>query len=512
VTPEIVPRWEWRTFGDDFGLAESRIAPLAAERVQESDELYLLSRRSDASVKVRDGLMDVKHLEEVNGDGLEQWRPVLKAPFPLSQQNVELLLAELGVPASMPLRPSYTEDQVVAELVGGSPDLTAVGVHKRRGRFTFAGCMAELTDVRTDSGATRTMAIEAEDPGAVIAAVRELGLEQRPNTCLARGLKQLLGLGGVPAAVIDVGTNSVKFLIGERSADGSWRAVVDRAEVTRLGEGVEEGGELQPAPVARTADAIVSMVDEARRHGVTEIAAVGTAGLRRASNPELLIVAVRERCGVEIEVISGDEEARLAYLAATSALPVADGTFVLFDSGGGSSQFTFAHDGDIDDRFSVPVGAVRFTERFGLDGVVSEETVAAALEAIAAELTQLDDRPSPDSIVGLGGTSTNLAAVLHNLTTYDPEVVNGTVLERDEIDRQIELFRTRTAEQRRELPGLQPKRAEVILAGALVVRSVLAKLDRPSLTVSDRGLRHRLISERFGSDDPARPSVAPSRA
>ena len=120
--------------------------------------------------------------------------------------------------------------------------------------------------------------------------------------------------------------------------------------------------------------------------------------------------------------------------------------------------------------------------------------------------------PSPDSIVGLGGTSTNLAAVKHGLATYDPEVVTGTVLERSEVDRQIELFRTRTADERRRIPGLQPKRAEVILAGALIVRSVLTKLDRPSLTVSDRGLRHRLIIERFGAAGSAEPLVVQSPA
>ena len=329
MTDAIVPRWEWRTFGDRFGAAEDRIADLAAERVQESDEVYVLSLRSDASVKVRDGLMDVKHLEDVNDDGLEQWKPVLKKPFPLSQQDVELLLGELGIPAPTSLRTSYTQDQVVAELVGGTPELTAVDVHKRRGRFTFEGCMAELTDVRTDAGATRTIAIETDDPNAVIAAVRELGLEQRPNTCLARGLKQLQGFGAVRRAVIDVGTNSVKFLVGERADDGGWRPVLERAEVTRLGEGIEEGGALQPAPVARTADAIVAMAEEARRLGADEIAAVGTAGMRRASNPKLLIDAVRDRCGIEIEVISGEEEARLAYLAATSALPATAGSFVL---------------------------------------------------------------------------------------------------------------------------------------------------------------------------------------
>ena len=98
----------------------------------------------------------------------------------------------------------------------------------------------------------------------------------------------------------------------------------------------------------------------------------------------------------------------------------------------------------------------------------------------------------------MGGTVTNLAAVKQGLASYDPEVVHGTVLDCEEVDRQIELYRTRTSDERREIAGLQPKRAEVILGGACIVRTVMEKLGRDSLTVSDRGLRHGLLVERFG--------------
>jgi exopolyphosphatase/guanosine-5'-triphosphate,3'-diphosphate pyrophosphatase len=299
-------------------------------------------------------------------------------------------------------------------------------------------------------------------------------------------------------AVIDVGTNSVKFVIAERTEDGSWTTVVDRAEVTRLGEGLDDGGELRAEPLERTVEAVAAMVDEAREAGVAEIAAVGTAGLRIASNSATFLDAVRERAGVEVEVISGEEESRLAYLAVTSALDLGDSTLVVFDTGGGSSQFTFGRGDRVDERFSVNVGAVRFTERFGLDGVVDEQTLGAARDAIATDLDRLDGRPVPDVVVGMGGAVTNLAAVKHELATYDPSVIQGATLEAAEVDRQIELYRTRTAEERRDIVGLQPKRAEVILAGALIVHTVLARLGRDRLTVSDRGLRHGVLAERFG--------------
>jgi exopolyphosphatase / guanosine-5'-triphosphate,3'-diphosphate pyrophosphatase len=489
----IVPRWEWRTFGERFGDAEDRFAELTPESVQESEEVYVLSWVADETVKVRDGLLDIKHLEHVNEDGLEQWKPVLKEGFPLSADAVGVALGALGVPASS--APSVSN---VDDLVGVSKGLVAVPVWKRRVHYTLSGCMAELTDVRTDAAETRTIAVEAEDPARVIAAVRELGLGSRPNVSFPRGLKTLRGLGAHRYAVIDVGTNSVKFHVGERRADGSWATVVDRAEVTRLGEGLDESGSLGPEPMERTITAIAGMADEAKRDGVEAIAAVGTAGLRLAKNSADFVAAVRERCGVEIEVISGEEEGRLAYLAATSGLELGQGPLVVFDTGGGSSQFTFGHGKEVIERFSVNVGAARFTERFRLDNAVSEEAVAAVFEAIAGDLARLDGRPVPDALVGMGGAVTNLAAVKHRLPKYDPEVVQGTVLDLDEIDRQIELYRTSNADERSRIVGLQPQRAEVILAGACIVRTVIATLGVDSATVSDRGLRHGLVLERFG--------------
>jgi len=300
-------------------------------------------------------------------------------------------------------------------------------------------------------------------------------------------------------AVIDVGTNSVKFHIGELAANGTWSTVVDRSEVTRLGEGLDETGRLEPGPMTRTAEAIAGMASDAETNGVAGLAAVGTAGLRLAANSGEFIREVEDRCGVSIEVISGEEEGRLAYLAVTSALGVAKGSLVVFDTGGGSSQFTFSHDERIDERFSVPVGAVRFTERFGLDGVVADDVLAGALDAISAELSSLDGRAAPDAVAALGGAVTNLAAVKLELETYDPDRVNGTLLERTEVERQIELYRALTADQRRQIVGLQPGRAEVILAGACIVRTVMSKLACATLTVSDRGLRHGLLVERFGA-------------
>jgi exopolyphosphatase/guanosine-5'-triphosphate,3'-diphosphate pyrophosphatase len=463
----------------------------------ESDEIYLLSLATDASVKARGGLLDVKRLERVSEDGLELWRPVMKARFPLSADDVGSVMAALGAAVPPPARGEYSLDGFLDEVVRPSSTLRAVEVHKHRRHYTVGGCMVELSEVGTDRGSAQTVAVESERPERVLAVVRDLGLELRRNVSVPRALKAIVGFGA-RYAVVDVGTNSVKFHVGERTAEGGWTTVADRAEVTRLGEGLDAVGRLGARQMERTLDAIAGMVDQAHRDGVAATAAVGTAGLRIAANSAEFVAAVRESAGIEIEVISGEEESRLAYLAATSGLGVRLGSLVVFDTGGGSSQFTFGHDRQVEERFSVNVGAVRLTERYDLGGAVSEEVLASALEAISADLARLDGRPAPDTLIGLGGAVTNLAAVMHRLETYDPDVVQGAVIDAAEIDRQIELYRTRTAEERRAIVGLQPNRAEVILAGACVVRTVLSKLGRESLTVSDRGLRHGLLVDRFG--------------
>lgn len=501
----IIPRWEWRTFGRDIGAAEAAFAALEASPPKDSDEIYFLAVAPEGAagvpdtIKVRDELMDIKVLREVDANGLERWEPVLKAAFPLSVADVRRVFDGLRVAAPALAREAYTQAQFLDELAGPRAGIRAVPVHKRRVRYTLDGCSAELSEVTADGRTTRTIAVETEDAAAVIAAVRRIGLGAHLNTSYPRGLATLLADLPARYAVIDAGTNSIKFHVAERAAGGGWQRVADRAEITRLGEGLDATGEIGEDALARAIEAVGGMVAEARRLGVVALAAVGTEGLRRATNRADVVRRIAERTGVTIEVISGEDEARLAYLAAISALPLGDGAVVVFDTGGGSSQFTFGHDASVDERFSVDVGAVRFTERFGLGGVVAPDVLDAALTAIAGDLGRLAGRQTPEALVGMGGAITNITAVKHGLATFDPDVVQGTVLELAEIDRQIALYASSDLEGRRRIVGLQPKRADVILAGACIVRTVMDQLGAPSLTVSDRGLRHGVLVERFGA-------------
>ena len=431
VMTAIVPRWEWRTFGSSFGAAEDALAELASSgEPKESDELYLLSTE-DGNVKVRDGLMDIKVLREADQAGLERWEPVMKHPFPLAAEDVSLVLEVLRVPQPRLTRSAYDLDELLDELVRPIGAVREAQIHKRRTRFTVGGCMAELTDVIADGRSTRTVAVESEDAEAVLEAVRSVGLDSYLNVSYQRGLTALLDEVPPRYAVIDVGTNSVKFHVGERGPDGSWRAVVDRLEMTRLGETLQETGGISDAAIERTADAIADMVDEARRIGARAIAAVGTAGMRIARNRDDVVRAVRARTGVTIEVIAGDEEARLAYQAVRTGLGPIDGSVVVFDTGGGSSQFTFGEGPEVLERFSVDVGS-RPAIRSGSVSI-GWSRPAHCRRRIGATLRIFRSSTSArrrTRLVGMGGAVTNMTAVMLQLATYDLGRVQGATLDR----------------------------------------------------------------------------------
>jgi exopolyphosphatase/guanosine-5'-triphosphate,3'-diphosphate pyrophosphatase len=497
----ISARWEWRTFGPGARVAERRWRDLQPSAEQVSDEVYLLSGDGQ-TVKYRDELMDVKQLLETDAFGLQQWTPVMKASFPIGRAELERVFDSLRVPLPALERDWYAFDEFRRELTGPARGIRTVDVHKRRIRYRVDGCSAELTEVSADGLPAITVAVESEDPQAVIGVVRSLELDDYVNTAYPDGLIRILEATPERYAVVDAGTNSIKFHVAERTADG-WRTVADRAEVTRLGEGLSEGGPIAREPIERAVETIKGMADEARALDVLAIAGVGTAGLRMASNGPEVAAEVLRRTGVDIEIISGERESRLAFLAARAGLPAPRGITAVLDTGGGSTQLTFGRGDAVDEQWSVNVGAARYAEAFGLDDAVSSEVIAEARAAISNDLARLDGTGPVDELVGMGGAITNLTAVSLGLATYDPDRVQGAVLEASEIDRQIELYRTTQTEDRRTIVGLQPKRAEVILAGACIVRTVMEKLGIDQLLVCDRGLRHGVLADRFGPSNEA---------
>ena len=166
----VIPRWEWRTFGATFGAADAVLAGLTPGAVEESDELYLLSPDGD-NVKIRAELLDIKVLREIDRHGLERWEPVLKASFPLGGADVAATFEALHQPIPSLPRSAYTLTDFLGELIEPSRTILVVPVHKRRVRYTIDDCIGELTDIGTPGRRTRTLALESENPAAVVAAV-----------------------------------------------------------------------------------------------------------------------------------------------------------------------------------------------------------------------------------------------------------------------------------------------------------------------------------------------------
>jgi exopolyphosphatase/guanosine-5'-triphosphate,3'-diphosphate pyrophosphatase len=191
---KIIPRWEWRTFGESFGDAEQRFAAFTPEKVRESAEVYILSAVSNDNTKVRDLLMDIKTLQQVNEDGLEQWKPIMKGAFPLPVAEITNVFAAFRVQPPAFARTEYTLQQFIDELIKTSRHLRAIDVKKVRTGYTINGCIAEMAEVTADGRKVRTVAIESEDPARVIATVRQLGLDRFPNINYLRGLKTLANM------------------------------------------------------------------------------------------------------------------------------------------------------------------------------------------------------------------------------------------------------------------------------------------------------------------------------
>lgn len=307
------------------------------------------------------------------------------------------------------------------------------------------------------------------------------------------------------AATIDIGSNSVKYLVLEFDENGS-TAVQERVEITRLGEGLSATGALSVTAIQRTLRRIRQMVRELKSQEVSQIFIVGTMALRKASNSLDFLTQTRAAHLPPVNILSGDEEARLGHLAVTSTLKLTANprSYCIFDTGGGSTEFTFGSGKTILERFSLDVGLVHFTETFLSADRPSRKAVITATEAIGEALQPLDGKIC-EMLIGIGGTVTTLAATQGGIEPYDPRKIHGMRLSAQEIQVLRERIFLVSLEERKRIPGLHPKRADVIIAGLLITQAIMQKLNRPELVVSDAGLRLGVLLERLKlADKPFR--------
>ncbi len=299
-------------------------------------------------------------------------------------------------------------------------------------------------------------------------------------------------------AVIDIGTNSIKFCLAEGGGRGGYTVVRDASDIARLGEGLKDTGRISAEALERNAQSVAAFAEEAKAAGADEIAAVGTMALRVAKNAADFVARVKELCGLTVRILPGEDEAQLSYAAVMSGMKdAASADLMTMDTGGGSTEFAFGQAGTLVKKFSLNVGAVRFTEQYLSQMPVPAENLAEARGAIKKELREGGVAGPAPFLVGMGGTVTSMASVKHKMAVYDPDVIQGSSLSLDDVKAQIADYAGKTLDQRREIVGLQPRRADVILAGACIVEAVLELTGAPCLTVSDRSLRHGLLGRLF---------------
>lgn len=296
-------------------------------------------------------------------------------------------------------------------------------------------------------------------------------------------------------AAIDVGSNSVLLLVADVDEEGRLTPLVEGARATRLSERYYVGSRLVRAARERTLEAIGDFVKIARRSGAESIAAVGTSVMREASNGSEFRQEVRQECGLPIEVITGEQEAELAYIGNMfdRRLPGSDGERVVLDIGGGSTELTRGLGETILARHSYPIGAVRLTEQhLRSDPPAIGECDAADL-AIEQALAELEPLTPGSLLVGCGGTIYNLASVARAAGMISPRELHGAVLPHTRVTELIDLFRSLTLKFRKRVPGLEPERADVILAGTMILHQTMARLSQPSIVVSNNGVRHGCV-------------------
>lgn len=298
-------------------------------------------------------------------------------------------------------------------------------------------------------------------------------------------------------AVVDLGTNTVRLLVAELRPGAPWVSVHAEQQVTRLGESLHATGALGEAAMTRTAAAVADYVARARTHGASRVRVVATSAMREARNGGAFAARLTRETGAAVDIISGDEEARLTLRGLRRGLALPAAPFVAFDIGGGSTEYVLARDGAVVEAVSLKLGVVPLAERFPFPEHVDPDRYAAMLDEIRARLaTELPvsiARSSSPMLVGTAGTVTTLAALDLALAAYDSTRVHGHRLTRAAVDRLLVRLGRLTVSERGRLPCLEPGRADLIVPGTAIVVATMDQLGVDALVVSDYGLREGII-------------------
>ncbi len=317
-------------------------------------------------------------------------------------------------------------------------------------------------------------------------------------------------------AAIDIGTNSIRLVVAEVQRDGSYRVLDEDREMTRLGRGLYRDDRLGDAPMEHSLQVLGRMKAIAEGFGSTELKAIATSAVREASNGRDFVREAWRRCRVRVEIVPPEEEARLVFRSVMRHFDLGDRLTAIVDIGGGSAEVILAAGGLIEHVVSLPLGAVRLTERYGKSDPLKPKHWRALRRAIDQTLEDAIGKPlfAAEVMIGSGGTFTNLAEMAQAERDGAVRHARDYPLSRAEVTRLLDRLRETPLEGRRQIPGLNPQRADIIVAGAAVVARLTRRLGTQRVLVNDRGIRDGVLLsmiDDLGGVTPSTRTQAPDR-
>jgi len=297
-------------------------------------------------------------------------------------------------------------------------------------------------------------------------------------------------------ASIDIGTNTILLLISEVKR-GKIHPLFEMETVVRLGEGVQKNKMLLKEAMERGLQTLAQYLKRCQAMEVQKIFAAGTSALREAKNSEDFLKGAKEKLNLSIEVISGEEEAQLSFLAVANDLKEVKKPVLVVDVGGGSTEFILGKGDQISHWISLPLGSVRFTEEFLCSDPIQEEEWEKMERKIQGHLVNIPHSKEPPSMVAVGGTATTLASVEMGLEEFIAEKIHHFILKKGELGKQLLRYRSKTIEERKKIPGLPVARADVILAGGTILYLAMEELKCSSVLISCHGVRYGLLYKKL---------------
>jgi len=297
-------------------------------------------------------------------------------------------------------------------------------------------------------------------------------------------------------ASIDIGTNTILLLIA-KVEEGKIHPLLEIETVVRLGEGLQKNGILLKGAMDRGLQTLAQYLKRCQSMEVQKIFAAGTNALREAKNSGDFLKGTRKKLNLFIEIISEEEEAQLSFLAVAKDLEEVKKPLLVVDVGGGSTEFILGKGHRISQWISLPLGSVRFTEQFLHSNPVQDEECEKMESKILERLINIPHSQEPFSMVAVGGTATTLASVQMGLKEFIPEKIHHFVLKKENLKKQLFLYRFKTIQEREKIPGLPKARSDVILAGGTILYLAMEELKCSSVLISCHGVRYGLLYKKL---------------